>query len=174
MCAFPLHVWAMLLAFQDVSWLIERTNLWDAVGVVSYALVFAFVESVAIFLIVVALGYLVSPAWDKERRVALLCVLVLLTSAWAMLGQLYFLWGVSVPAQVSAFLSQADRPVRVMYLAALLIVTPTILIPTFFILRSERSLPLTRGLIERLSLLTMFYLFFDVAGLLIVILRNIN
>jgi hypothetical protein len=173
-CAFPLHVWAMLLAFRDISWLIERTNMWDAVSVGSYGLVFAFVESVVIFLVFVLLGFLVAPAWDKERRLGLLCVLVLIASAWAMLGQLYFLWGVSVPIQLAVFLSQAAHPVRVLYFFALVLVTPTVLLPAYFILTSERSLPLTRAVIERLSLLTMFYIVFDIASLAVVIVRNIN
>jgi hypothetical protein len=174
MCAFPLHVWALLLSLRDVSWLIERTNLWDAVSVVSYGLVFAFVESVVIFLVFVLLGFLVSPAWDKEKRIALLCVLMLVASVWAMLGQLFFLWGVSVPDQVMAFLHQTAHPLRVLYFSALVLVTPTVVLPAFFILRSNRSLPLTRALIERISLLTMFYLLFDIAGLVVVVIRNVN
>jgi len=39
--AFPLHVWTLLLAFRDFSWLTERTNLWDAIGVLSYGLIYA-------------------------------------------------------------------------------------------------------------------------------------
>ena len=49
MCAFPLHAWTLILAFRDISWLTDRTNAWDAVGVTSYGLVFAFVESMVLF-----------------------------------------------------------------------------------------------------------------------------
>ena len=50
-CAFPLHVWTIILAFRDFSWVTERTNSWDALGVVSYGLIFALIESVAVFLV---------------------------------------------------------------------------------------------------------------------------
>ena len=174
MCSFPLHAWTLILAFRDLSWLTERTNAWDAVGVAAYGLLFAFAESVIFFLIATLLGYLISSKWDKDRRIALLSVLVLIASLWAMVSQLYFLLGVSVPEALLAFLVHISHPVRVLYGIALAAVTTTVLVPTFMILRSDIALQLVRGLIERVSLLTMFYLLFDLAGLVIVIIRNIS
>lgn len=78
MCAFPLHLWTLILSFRDFSWVTERTNAWDAVGVVSYGLLFAFVESLIIFCIMALLGFLVSSKWDEPRRIALLSTLILL------------------------------------------------------------------------------------------------
>ena len=43
------------------------------------------------------LGYLVAGEWEPERRVALLTVLALMASLWAMLEQLYFLVGTGFP-----------------------------------------------------------------------------
>ena len=60
-CAFPLHFWALLMAFRDISWVAERTNLWDAIGVLGYGLVFALVESILIFLVLALLGPCCSP-----------------------------------------------------------------------------------------------------------------
>src|SRR5512141_2477039 len=97
MCAFPLHAWTLILAFRDISWLTDRTNAWDAVGVTSYGLVFAFVESLVLFALMVLLGYVVSGRWQPERRVALLSLLALLASLWAMIGQLFFLIGPTLP-----------------------------------------------------------------------------
>src|SRR5512144_3130677 len=89
MCVFPLHAWALILAFRDVSWVTERTNSWDAVGVVSYGLLFTLVETALVFAVIVLLGYLVSLHWDVDHRVALLGFLVLIASIWAMLEQLF-------------------------------------------------------------------------------------
>lgn len=174
MCAFPLHAWTLLLSFRDLSWLAERTNAWDAVGVASYGVIFAFTESVVVFLIFALLGFLVSLQWDNNTRIALLSVLVLILSLWAIAGQLFFLAGVSIPGQIMSFLAQTDHPVRVLYATALALVVPTVLVPALLVLRSNKVLQFTRGLIVRLSLLTMFYLLFDMAGLVIVIIRNIS
>ncbi len=173
LCAFPLHAWTLILAFRDISWLTERTNAWDAVGVVSYGLVFAFLESVIIFLVAVLLGYLASGRWNQERRIALLAVLVLISALWAMLGQLYFLLEAPLPGAFIAFMVQTEHPLRVLYGAALAVVTLTFLIPALLVLRSDRVFHFVRGMIDRLSILTMFYLFFDVVGLIIVIIRNV-
>ena len=55
-CAFPLHFWTLILVFRDISWLTDRTNAWDAIGVASYGMIFAFTESVVIFLVAALLG----------------------------------------------------------------------------------------------------------------------
>ena len=163
----------MILSFRDISWLTERTNAWDAVGVVAYGLVFAFVESVIVFLVATILGYLASERWNQERRIALLTVLVLISALWAMLGQLYFLADVSLPGFIINFFAHSSHPLRILDGSVWLIVTLSILIPALLVLRSDRVLRFVRGMIDRLSLLTMFYLFFDVVGLAIVIIRNV-
>ena len=86
MCAFPLHVWALLLAFRDISWLTERTNAWDAIGVLSYGVMFALIESVFVFAVIVLLGLLVPASWSKDKRTGLLAVLVLILAAWGMVS----------------------------------------------------------------------------------------
>lgn len=174
MCAFPLHAWTLILAFRDLSWLTDRTNAWDAVGVTAYGLLFAFIESLAVFLIAALLGFLVTRHWDTDRRISLLSILVLILSLWAMVSQLYFLAGVSVPQSLIDTLVHISHPVRILYGIALAAVTPTVLVPAILILRSDKAIQFTRGLIERLSLLTMFYLLFDVVGLVIVIIRNVS
>ena len=173
MCAFPLHVWTIILAFRDFSWVTERTNAWDAIGVISYGMVFALIESLAVFLVAVLLGFMVSRKFDEGRRIALLSVLVLITALWAMASQLYFLWGISLPEQMMRFLAQSGHPVRVLYAASLALVLPTVLIAAFLVLKSNKVFNFVRELTERLSLLTMFYLVLDVGGLVIVLIRNL-
>ena len=148
-CAFPLHIWTFILAFRDFSWVSERTNSWDAVGVLSYGLIFAFIESVAVFLVTIA-------------------------SLWAIAGYLFFMLNASVPSGFILFASGLAHPLRFLYAVALVLVGITVTIPVFFILRSKKFMQGLQGLFERLSLLTMFYLFFDFVGLVIVIVRNVS
>ena len=172
-CAFPLHVWTIILAFRDFSWVTERTNSWDAIGVVSYGLIFALVESLAVFLVAVLLGFLISKKWDEERRVTLMGLLVVITSLWAMGGYLYFMFQVSIPGETIAFFVSLAHPLRFLYAISLALVSPTVALPTYFILRSEKFFKSVQELFERLSLLTLFYLFFDFVGLIVIIFRNI-
>ena len=172
-CAFPLQLWTLLLAFRDLSWLTDRTNAWDAIGVPSYGVVFAFLESLIVFLAFVVLGFLIAKRWSQETRLALLSILALVLSLWAIVGQLYFLLNISLPEPLIRFFLQASHPLRVLYLTILAIVAPTILVPAWLVLRSDKALRFTQGMIERLSLLTSIYLFLDVVGLVIVIIRNL-
>jgi hypothetical protein len=172
MCAFPLHVWTLLLAFRDVSWVTQRTNAWDAVGVLSYGLVFAFIESVVVFLVTALLGLLISTRWDEPQRIALLSVLVLAASLWAMYAQAYFVWNFTPSGQFIQFVSRSRHPLRFLYTLASGAVLMTVLTPTVLVLRSAGFFRFVRAVIERLTLLTVFYLVFDALGLMVIIIRN--
>jgi len=172
-CAFPLHLWTLILAFRDVSWLTERTNVQDAIGVVSYGLLFALIESILIFLVLVLIGLITPWRWEPERRITFLAFLVLITSMWAMIGQLLFLWNVSIPDAAIEFLRRSDHPVRITYAVCLMVVTPTVLLPAFSLLRTNKAVTVMQNLMERLSLLSMFYLVFDLLGVIIIVFRNL-
>ena len=58
-------------------------------------------------------------------------------------------------------------------LLSLALVVSTVAFPAYLVLRSERFLKGVKGFFERLSTLTLFYLFFDFLGLVIVIIRNV-
>jgi hypothetical protein len=173
-CALPIHLWTLILAVKDFSWVAERTNTWDAIGVLSYGMVFAFLESLAVALAAVLLGFLVSRrGWDQDRRVALLSTLVLVAALWAILGQLYFLWEVSLPSPLLSFLAASGHPVRILYAVALLLVAPTVLLPTYLVLKSERAYRSVQDFTGRLATLSVLYLLLDAVCLVILLLRNV-
>jgi hypothetical protein len=172
-CAFPLLFWTLLLGFRDVSWLTERTNSWDAISVIGYGMVFAFVESLIWFAVTAALGFLVSRKWSIERRVVLMGMLFLLVSLWSMLEQAYFMAGVNAPLWVMRAIAATGRPIFSMYLAAFGLVSLSVLVPVYFIIRSDKALKSIQDFMERLSTLTMLYLFLSFCGLVIIIIRNI-
>ncbi len=136
-------------------------------------MVFAFIESMIVFGVAGLLGLLVSTKWNEERRVALLGILVLIMALWAMDGQAYFVWGSYVPEQALWYIASLEHPFRFLFGTVLAVVFLTTAIPAWLVLRSDRFFHLVEGLMERLSLLTVFYLFFDVVGLIIVVIRNV-
>jgi hypothetical protein len=100
-------------------------------------------------------------------------MLVFITSLWAMVSYLYFMLNWSVPGETILFMAGLAHPLRFLYAVSLALVGPTIAIPAYFVLRSDKFLKGMQGFFERLSLLTLFYLVFDVVGLIIVIVRNV-
>jgi hypothetical protein len=91
-----------------------------------------------------------------------------------MIDQLLFLWNVSLPEQAIHFLRSSSHPLRILYAASLMVVIPTVLLPVYSFIRSDKAVPFMQNLVERLSVLTMFYLSFDLLGLIIVIIRNVG
>lgn len=173
MCAFPLHLWALIMVFRDLSWVAERTNFQDAIGVASYGLVFAFVETVIIFVVLALLGLLTPGSWNSERRIGFLSLLLLITSLWAMFSQLFFIWDMSLPDAVAQFLRTSGHALRFLYAGALAIVTPTVLLPVYFFVKSKKAVTVMQDLVERFSVVATFYLVFDLLALIVVIARNI-
>ena len=172
-CAFPIHVWVIILIFNDVEWIAKRSNFWDSIGVASYGLVFAFVESFLLFLAAALLGFLVSTKWGVERRIALMSTLATILALWAMAGQLYFFMNAPFPESWIVFLASLGRPLRFLYVAALVVVLPTVLIPTWLLLKFDKPLKFITATLEKISLLTSFYLFFDLIGLVVLVSRNL-
>jgi hypothetical protein len=70
------------------------------------------------------------------------------------------------------YIAGLEHPLRFLYGSTLAMVFPSVAIPAFMVLTSDRFFNLIWGLMDRLSLLTIFYLFFDFIGLLIVVYRN--
>lgn len=173
-CAVPLHIWTFILAFRDFSWVSERTSAWDAIGVISYGLSFALLESLVVFLAVAILGFLIPRYWDEDHRIALLSTLVLIAALWAIAGQLYFLLEIAPPPGLVSTLAKLDHPVRVMYAGLAVVVAPTILVPAYLILRSEKAFSFAKEMSNRLGMLMMLYLVVDVAAILIVLFRNLQ
>jgi hypothetical protein len=169
--AFPPHVWALILFFWDFSWIEERSGTWNAIGVGAYALVIALFESVIILLVALLLGFLIPKVWSLKVRANVLALIILLLSAWAILGQLYF---ISAPDLTWLILPLAtfSRPLFIMYLVLGGIVVISLVIPIWFTLHSEKFRQGLDSVVERVALLTVFYLLFDVIAIIIVAWRN--
>jgi hypothetical protein len=174
MCAFPLHLWTLILVFQDVSWVAERTNAWDAVGVASYAMVFALIESLLVFMLLTVVGFLVPRVWDVNKRIAFLVLLFFITSIWGIISQLLFLWNIFLPDSAILFLARSGHPLWILYGVSLAVVTPTVLVPVYLFLRTDKMVFFIQDLVDRLLVLSIFYLLFDLIGLVIVMIRNIG
>lgn len=173
MCAFPLHIWTIILALRDFSWISERTNSSDAIGVVSYGLLFALFESISYFIVAAIVGFLISPKWEEKRRIALISVLAVILALWGMTSQLFFLWQIPISDTLVEFLIKTGRPLVSLYAIAFLIVSLTIIIPTWHILVSSKAYKLILEGIDRLSTLVVFYLVFDIVAIVTILIRNL-
>jgi len=169
--AFPLHVWALILFFWDFSWIEERSGTWNAVGVGAYALMIAMVESVFVLLVSLLLGFLISKVWSPKVRASAMALIILLMSMWVILGQLYFIRAPNLTWLILK-LASFSPPLFLLYLVLGVIVGISFVLPIWFALSSEKFRMGLDAVVERVSLLTIFYLGFDVISIIIVAWRN--
>ncbi len=174
MCAFPLHVWTITLVLRDVSWVAERTNVWDAIGVGAYGLLFTFIESCAVFLVFALLGLILPSKWTADKRISFLILLVMILSIWGIISQLLFLWNINLPPFLIQLLARSGRPLVGLYLISLALVVPSVILPVFQFIRSSRMEKVLLDFVDRLSPLVMTYLVLDAAGLIVVLIRNFS
>ncbi|HAY84899.1 MAG TPA: hypothetical protein DCY42_08260 [Chloroflexi bacterium] len=173
-CAFPLHLWTILMVFRDVNWVAERTTSWDALGFGGYALFYTLIESLLLFGFVALLGFLIPKTWNKVLRFDVLSLVAFVLAGWAILEQLILIvfWGklrnlaASIP-----FLSAKPWPAQFLFAA---LVAISVAVPLLLLLRSEKVQGWVNAVLERLTLLSTLYLFFDVVGIIIIIFRNIK
>jgi len=64
-------------------------------------------------------------------------------------------------------------PVLTMYVIVPGLTSLSFILPTYFILRSDKALKNIQDFMERLSTLTMYYLFLSLVGLIIIAIRNV-
>jgi len=172
--AFLMHVWAIILILMDVSWVAERTDFWDAIGVAAYGLMFIFFESLIIFFVLVLVGFIFPRSWSEAKRITLLGVLIVVILIWAILGQLYFLLGISLGPEVIYFLASNPHPLWIIYGTLLIVVTPTVALPAFATIRSEKFQQGFLAVLDRLSVLMGLYILLDFASIVIVLIRNLG
>jgi len=157
--AFPVHVWAIINILDFLpAWLL-RLSAWELAGVIGYALVEALLESGILWLVLVALGFVLPRKWLADKFVALSSILVWLLAAWVVLVQFIFghilQWG---PVQM---------------VPGLLVVALTFGLVYWLVQRYERLDGWIKRLAQGLVVLTYLYMIFDLLGLVVVILRNL-
>ncbi len=157
--AFPVHVWAIISILDFLpSWLL-RLSIWELAGVIGYPLVDALLESCILWLVLVVFGLMLPRKWLADKFVALSGVLAWMLAAWAVLVQFIFgrilQWG---PEQM---------------VPGLLLVVFSFGLVYWLVQRYEQVENRIRKLVQGLVILTYFYLFFDLLGLVAVIVRNL-
>ena len=149
--------------------------MWDAVGVVAYALLFSLLEPILIFFILLVLELLLPRIWSAQKRMISIGTMFLTLAAWAVVSQLYFLPAEPfVPVGVIGFLIRNGRhPLRVIWGILLPVAALSFARPAYLIIRSQKALTTIKSFFDWLTVLSSVYLFLDVVGIVIVTIRNV-
>jgi hypothetical protein len=172
LCVFPIHAWALLMGFRDFSWVALRTNVWDALGLLSYSMAFALVETTGIFLILVVFGFLIPSRIDPEKRLALLGSAFLVVAIWAILGQIYSWMQYPLSGWLMNLLSRTHHPFRYLWSTVFLLVSISAILPLLSISRQEKLRRTIIEIFDRISTVSSLYVLLDIIGIVIIAIRN--
>lgn len=178
MCAFPIHLWSLVVTFSNIETVIYRsTNVIDGIGYAAYALLLAFFESVLLCLLLCLLSFLLPRRWGEDVRLVQLTLTGWVMLAWAAMGQFYQFW--FSPSQrdfidyVFLWLSyrRAFNPVALALIFLTLV--GSVALPIWLAARNKGFTSNMTRLFERFSLLSWIYLALDALAFVMVVLRNL-
>jgi hypothetical protein len=140
--------------FHDVpSWLLYLRN-WEVVSTVAYTLSFALFETLIVLLIILLIGLIVPKRFVMDKYLPLASLWLVELTIMAIVFQHYILH---------------HLPKRNLVIGYALILA----VSTLILLRFPKVGDVFRWVAERLVVLSFLYIFFDILGLLVVILRNV-
>ena len=172
-CIVPIHVWAILMVLMDFEWIGTRSNIMDSLGVVAYALVFALIESLMLFIASMGISLILPRSWDNGKRLAGMTWIILMISFWAALAQLYYVLGGKIPGFYSNWMINSGHPLRILVGTIFPLLLLSVSIPLLLVTLKEKFTSITLNVAERLGTLSLAYLFLDLLGFLYIIYRNI-
>jgi hypothetical protein len=173
-CAFPLHLWTILMVLRDVNWVAERTNYWDAVGFSGYAMLYTLAESILLFGFVLLLSLLIPRQWTKTLRFTILSLVAFALAGWSIMEQLILIVLWTPLRRLAVRLPFLNSATWVPLLIISAIVASTLVVPLILLRRNQNLQTGLYSILDRLTLLSSLYLVLDAVALVLVIVRNVS
>jgi hypothetical protein len=159
-CAFPVHVWAIINLLNSVPSLILEMNALQLMSVASYVFVFALFESFLVFIALILASLLLPAEYFTARLLPVGAMIVLTASISVILIHLYDTWQLeSIEFSLWAITWIILGLVAIAFSAA-------------WMGRNHRLLDAFRSGAERVSILSVVYISADLLGLFLILIRN--
>jgi hypothetical protein len=157
-CAFIVHVWAILNLLDMLPAWMLRLTAYELAGASSYTLAFALLESLIVWAVLVALAVVLPGRWLRQDFLTQGGLLLLVTTLWAIVTHYSYELLVKNPLLLSVL--------AVAYLLTLLAFS--------WLGRRYRWIESTlRAALSRIEVLSFVYIFIDVLGVFVIIVRNL-
>ena len=169
---FPLHIWGILMIFQDIEFMTERTNWWDATGYASYSLLFILLESILLSAVVWGSSLLLPKSWREKRTLSVAGTTFTILAAASITDLAFHAFSEArISRQYLHGLSTYPALTYVLISATVIISIAALL---FLILKTESGEKIIAEIFDRIMLLGYLYIFLDIVGIVIVIIRNVS
>jgi len=170
--SFPLHVWALLMIFRDLEFITERTDQWDAIGYAGYSLLFILLESIILSAIIWGLSLLLPKAWGEKRTLSVAGSIFTILASISIVDMAFHAFNeVRISKQYLHGLATYPTLTYALIAAAVII---GIIIALVLILKTKSGEKVIYEIFDRIMLLGYLYLFLDIVGIVIVIIRNVS
>ncbi|MBN2550450.1 MAG: hypothetical protein JXB15_14900 [Anaerolineales bacterium] len=157
-CVFVIHLWSFVNLFEALPAWVLHMNIYELAGVIGYVLVFALLESLVVWGVLVLLAAMLPAGWLRTHFLAQGIGLMLVASLFSALVHYNYAWLIQhinlAPIWLAVFLALA---VGVWYLAG----------------RFTGIERMLRAILQRIEILSWIYIVFDLLGLVVIIVRNI-
>jgi hypothetical protein len=158
-CMLPVFIWSIINVLREIPGWIMRMSTWDLVGAIAYTQAFALIESVIIFLLILILGLIMPERYFRNKFLALTATIVSVSTFWVILAH------------------YNDEIIRTWGIKHLLvwgvIFGSTLFLFYLLVQRFDKVEAAVVAVIERVNILSFFYMFVGVMALIIVLIRNI-
>ncbi len=161
-CVLPINLWSMINLLQHIPAWVLRFNTWDLLGAAAYTQVFALFEILVVFLFMVILASFFPGSVIKVNFFALSSLVVILASAWTVIMH-------RITDCCDAF-SQFGAGDLALLLFGYLISFVLAYALIRFDANTERAM---RTFVERIAVLSAFYVALDLISVAVVVIRNV-
>ncbi len=173
-CAFPVHLWAIIILIYDLSWYLQKRSLGFFLGVSGYGLGFAILESLVFFGFIYLLTFLFPRSWQGSTPIAIASTAALVIAFWAIINKV-FLWTSEIsPAWFEWIMLRAYYRQPQLYPIFWIVLLSSAVFPFFVLPRWGKGQKGMIALTEKLTILVPIYLLFDLIGIGAAITRVIS
>ncbi len=174
-CVFPIHLWAIVIIFRDLEYIIFKRDLWYAAGYSGYILAFALVESCLFSIFMFLLGHLLPQKLKQNGKAfTITCALALIFSLWAIGNQVFYIMVETPPRFFSWIMLRIPYHQFLAFTILILMIIASFIIPIWVIIKSNKGQVGVNLLIERISLLSIIYLTIDFLAITAAVIRYIG
>ena len=161
---FPVHIWAIIIVLQQVPTYILYLKASETIGTIAYTMAFILLECISITFVFILIGALLPQKLLKQQIVAQAALLVPLALCIA-----YF---IHVLDSISFVMFQNYIPNRFWFGIWIVGFIP-LLIVSYLIRKYQRLPELLMKYVDRVTIVSLIYIFGDLLAVLVIIWRNV-
>jgi hypothetical protein len=152
--AFLIHIWAIINMFHDVPAMLLYMTRNEFIGSLAYNMLFALIETIIVFLIMVALGLILPGRWTRSNFFPVSCYIL-----------------VELTIMITLFKILGFRPYSRVLLGSIcifILILTALVVPKY-----PKMSEIARSISTHLSPLIAVYILIDLIGVVVVITRNV-